>query len=75
MEVPPGTLGLCVMPSDPTSGARCAAEYANFLTIFSSHLKAHGLRLATFEPNGFIEGPWKVLRMMDFFKLKMMNLY
>jgi hypothetical protein len=45
-------------PMEPNVGAIYAAEYANFLTVFSTYLKAHGLRLATYEPNGFTEGAW-----------------
>jgi hypothetical protein len=45
-------------PMDSSIGAASAAAYAHFLTVFSAHLKAHGLRLATYEPNGFTEGAW-----------------
>ena len=36
----------------PGSGAKYLAQYAAFLSTFSSRLAAHGLRLETAEPNG-----------------------
>ena len=46
-------------PMGATAGAARAAEYAHFLTVFSAHLHVHGLRLTTYEPNGFTEGVWR----------------
>ena len=60
VEGAPGALGNCVSPSDPSSGARCAAEYAAFLAVFGERLGAHGMRLASYEPNGFTEGKWSL---------------
>jgi hypothetical protein len=45
--------------ADCLKGAEYAAQYAHFLQAFSAHLKANNLRLITYEPNGFTEGPWR----------------
>ena len=45
--------------ADCLKGAEYAAQYAHFLQAFSAHLKANNLRLTTYEPNGFTEGPWR----------------